>query len=772
MRSRYILSLLLLLAVVSASAQRVLTGVVVSAEDSVAMKGATVECSSAGKSVGKVVTGENGAFSMRIESDAELLLQVSFVGYETYYVSISESKKGNVDLGQLWLMPASENLEGVTVNAELKQIDRSVVFPTTTDVKVSYDIFSLLRTLNLNGLSVNEINKSASINGKSIQWKINGVPKNDDDIKNIKPKDILRVEYSDMPSMRELDKGSGGVVNIILKEKTDGGRISIDGETAFTAGFVNGGMSAEYNKGKSSIRLDYSTTLRDYDEWKKDETSSFVSPEKTINRDIRGKESEFGYFNNYLTLNYTLQPDNMTQFSVSLNNTFGYQHHKPEFFYMSGADEIHRKIYSTFRSYLPSLDIFFGKWLSQKDRIEANVVGTMLVKGRSRHTVTDMKGGTTLNEYSTPSDSKRRSLISEVFYSHVFDKGPVMSFGVQNILGKSRNDYFEPAFKRDELDENNTYVYAQAWGRIGKKLQYSLGTGMKYNRMDNGLIKSDFWRNQSSLGLGYTINNSLFMSYNMYYYPTVPGLYALTSVSQQIDDLQVLQGNPYLKSAQNIQNSLYLSFVKNKFNSNLSVSFTHTSDPIFFAKGYDEQSGMFTQNYVNGIRNNRFNVDWRPSLKGLFGFLNLYCNAGFSRYWAKTNDFNHALNNFYWSVSVQMYYKQFSLSAFYKQPEKTLYNENLERGEKSSRVTLMWQGKGVTVYASLYNPFTPDGNNYLSEYLSKYNPGRSKVNVGDNGNMFTLSVSLDLNFGKSYNKARRNINNADSGESILRAKDN
>lgn len=771
MRNRFVLSLLLLFAVVSASAQRVLTGVVMSVEDSVAMKGATVECTSAGKTVGKVVTGENGGFTMRIEGNAELLLQVSYVGYETYFVSLSESKKGTVDLGLLWLMPASKNLEGVTVNAELKRVDRSVVFPTQGDVKVSYDIYALLRTLNLNGLSVDEINKSASINGKSIQWKINGVPKKDEDIRNLKPKDILRVEYSDMPSMREFEKGHGGVIDIILKEKTEGGRIVIDGETAFTTGFVNGGVSAEYNKGKSSFKLDYSTTLRDYDEWKKNETSSFVSPEKTINRDMRGEDSEFGYFSNYLSLNYTLQPDYKTQFSVALNNSFGYQHHEPESYYMSGTEEIHRKIYSTFRSYMPSLDIFFGKWLSQKDRIEANVVGTMLVDGRSRHNVTDMKEGAVINEYFTPSDSKRRSLISEVFYSHIFDNGPTMSFGVQNVIGKSRNDYYEPEFVRDELNENNTYVYAQAWGRIGKKLQYSLGTGLKYNNMDNGLIKSDFWRNQSSLALGYAINNNLFMRYSMYYYPTLPGLYAMTSVSQQIDDLQVLNGNPHIKSAQNLQNSLFLSYTKNKFSSNLSVSFTYTSDPIFIAKGYDAQSGMFTQNYLNGKHNNQFNVDWNPSLKGLFGFLNLYGNAGFSRFWAKTNDFSHALNNFYWSLSVQMYYKQFSLSAYYMQPKKTLYNETLGRGEKSSRITLMWQGKGITAYASVYNPFTPDGPNYLSESLSKYNPGVSKITIGDNGNMFALGISLDFNFGKSYNKANRNLKNADTGESILRAKD-
>ena len=768
MKKKSLLLLFVLFAVISAPAQSMLSGFVVSAEDSVALPGATVECLSGETSAGKAVTGVDGKFMLNVVSNDGCFLKISFVGYDTYSVAISEMKKGDVDLGRICLVPASNALDGVTVKASLKRIDRSVVFPTQNDVKVSYDIYSLLRTLNLHGLTVDELNKSVSINGKSVQWKINGVPKNDTDIRNIRPKDIRRVEYGDVPSMREFDKGYGGVINIILKEKTDGGEVSLNGQAAFTTGFADGGVTSQYNTGKSSFKLDYSASLRDYDKWKKDETSAFVSPDKTIDRDMRGQDSDFGYINNYLTLNYTLQPDSKTQFSVSLNNSFGYQHSRPGFFFMSGTDEIYRKMNSTFRGYTPSLDVYYGKSFSDKDRIEANVVGTLLVTGRSRYTLTDIKDATVVDEYSMPADSKRRSLISEVFYSHSFNKGPVMSLGVQNTIGGSRNDYFEPEYSRDRLDENNTYVYAQAWGRIGGKMQYSVGTGLKYNHTDNGTVKSDFWRNQTSLGLSYSPTNNIFLRYSMFYYPTLPGLYAMTSVSQRIDDLQTLQGNPYLKAAQNIQNSVYMSYSKDKFNSDLTVSFTHTSDPIFLTKGYDGQSGLFTNSYVNGEHNNRFNINWAPSLKGLFGFLNLYCTAGYSRFWAKTEDFNHTLNNFYWDVSVQLYYKQFSLSAFYIQPKKTLYNETLSRNEKSSRVTLMWQGKRLTVYASVYNPFTPDGCDYLDECLSKYNPGTSKITIGDNGNMFTVGFSLDLNFGKSFSRGSRNVRNADNGQSILR----
>jgi len=125
------------------------------------------------------------------------------------------------------------------------------------------------------------------------------------------------------------------------------------------------------------------------------------------------------------------------------------------------------------------------------------------------------------------------------------------------------------------------------------------------------------------------------------------------------------------------------------------------------------------------------------------------------------------LGNFYWNIGAQLYYKRLSLSAYYMQPRKTLYNETVSTGEKSSRITLMWQGKKVTAYAAVYNPFTPEGCTYVDECKSKYNPKKSKVSIPDNANMFVVGCSIDLDFGKPYNKRGRRINNTDNGQSVL-----
>ena len=760
------LTVLVLFAAVAASAQRKITGVVVSAADSVAAPGATVACMVGGKQTAATVTDADGAFAISTDGSEDCRLRVSSVGFEAYSISIPKSKKGTVALGHIYLTPAVGELEGVTVRADRERIDRSLVFPTENDVKVSTDIFSFLRTLNLRGMDIDEVSKSASIRGKSPQWKINGVPKTLSDIKNIKPKDVLRIEYSDVPSMREIDRGYGGVVNFVLKERTDGGTASANAESALTTGFVNAGATVGYNKGNSSLTLDYNMSHRKYNEWKRDEQADYVSPTDTINRDMRGLDSDFGYTDHNLTLNYTLQKGWKTQFSASFRNNIYTKDAMPGSVY---GDDILRRIHSTWDSYTPSLDLYFNHYFTGVDIIELNVVGTMMNNGRSRYTLTDTYADGTTDEYATPADSKRKSLISEAYYTHFFKGGQAISAGVQNTVAGSRNHYLNTGL-RDRLDENNTYVFVQSWGSIGKKVQYSVGTGLKYYHTDNGMMERDFWRNQTTLSLSYSPTRNIFLRYNMYYYPTLPGLSCMTSVSQRIDDLQTLQGNPYLESAQNVWNSLMLYCEKGIFSSNLTVSFSHTSDPIYLAMGYDGTSGLFTNSYINGKYNKQLNIDWSPKLQGLFGFMNIRGGVGFNRYWAKADVFSHTLNNFYWSLGVDLYYKQFTLTGFYKKPQKTLYNETVSRGETMSYVRLNWKNKknNIQVYAMILNPFTTDGCTYLNESLSRYKPGSSLVTIADNGNMVYLGCRFDFSFGKKFNKGGRSLNNADSGSSILK----
>jgi len=121
--------LILLLTAVTSSAQRAVTGIVVSAEDSTAVPGATVRCLSGEDVAVSTVTDGNGVFQINNADNKECTLQISFVGFDTYTVKLSASKKGDIELGQIFISPNGNTLEEVTVKAASKRIAAHLCFP-------------------------------------------------------------------------------------------------------------------------------------------------------------------------------------------------------------------------------------------------------------------------------------------------------------------------------------------------------------------------------------------------------------------------------------------------------------------------------------------------------------------------------------------------------------------------------------------------------------------------------------------------------------------
>ncbi len=153
-------------------------------------------------------------------------------------------------------------------------------------------------------------------NGEN-QWR----PSVGCEVRNLKPESILRVDYFDMPTMRELDQGFGGIIDVILKERTDGGSVRSHLQSALWVGFVNGSASASYHQGKSDFSIDYNTSYRNYPKWQKDSEEKFIADSKEITpRILQGEASPFGYFTNDLNFTYLYQPSKVTQFSATWRN--------------------------------------------------------------------------------------------------------------------------------------------------------------------------------------------------------------------------------------------------------------------------------------------------------------------------------------------------------------------------------------------------------------------------------------------------------------------
>lgn len=739
--------------------------------DSTAVVGATARLlDTEGETLAGISTDKEGKFAIRGEQRQVSSLEISFVGFVPISVQI-EGGKGSISLGDLYLIEDSELLDEVTVTSSLRQYNRQLVFPDKLQLKASQDFMTLLHNLALTGLSVDQINKNASIYGKPIQWKINGVPRSISEVRNLKPESILRVDYSDMPTMRELDQGYGGIIDVILKERTDGGSVRAHLQSALLVGFVNGNASASYHQGKSDFSIDYNASYRDYPNWQKDSEEKFIGGAEEITRINKGAPSPFGYLSHDINLTYLYQPSNKTQFSATWRNSIGEQYSDIRgHFDETGKNPYYRGSKSQYKGYAPALDLFYQHQFADGSKIEANILGTLSM-GRSDRDLVDIVNGAEVANISNPVNSRYRSLIGEVMYQKSLHPKVYLSTGLQNRYGYSSNEYLSPSRYLDELHQNNTYLYGQISGRLNPKLQYSLGTGLKMFYVQDKEEHKSYFRNQSSLGLYYNPNSALSFSLNSYFVPYLPSLAQLSSVKQRFDDLTVYTGNRELKSSYAFTNRLNMSYRKNKFNTNLSLSYNYTKAPFYTRVTYQPEEGYFLFQSDNGLFNRQYGAEWRVNFSNLMDFLSIYTTVGYNRYESNVGDNPLHLNSFYGSTSAQMSYKELVFAAYYTKQGKTLYNETMKQAGDNIGLTLMWKKNSWTLYAQMLYVGFKDGDSYKATNYSKVNPYQSYIKIPENGNMLTLGVVWNMDFGKRMNKMRRGLRNFDTDNSVVKVQD-
>ena len=154
---------------------------------------------------------ENGAFALAAKEGYHRLV-ASSAGYERVEVRCQLG-----DLGELTM--SAKQLEAVTITESrtTESVDRFVVLPKKEEVEAAGRTLVLLDMLTLPGLKVDVALQSITIDGGTAILQINGKEVPVTRLANLKADQIKRVEYSNNPGTRYLDRGASGIINVILK---------------------------------------------------------------------------------------------------------------------------------------------------------------------------------------------------------------------------------------------------------------------------------------------------------------------------------------------------------------------------------------------------------------------------------------------------------------------------------------------------------------------------------------------------------------------------
>ncbi len=760
---QYVTILISLISPLMAINARTIQGVVLSSNDSTAVAGATCRLMSEGKLITGATADAVGTFLLETNLKTSLNLEVSMTGYSSTDVIIDAGSK-NVNIGTIYL-DQGVTLDEVTVtgNQVVHSKGRTIVYPSSSDVRASSTSVSLFQKLPLPGLQANPINRTLSVDGGSPVILINGVPSTMDDVNALQPKDIEKIEYSRFIPARYADSGKSGYVSIILKKRNDGGQFYAWGRSAVNTAFVDGNVRASYHQGPSQFTLLYNPSWRNYQQVYDDVTESLIGDDFKINLEEHDR-NPFNYQYHAIRLKYDFSPSAKTLFSATFSVTPNTNKSRTIAHTIdSEQGEYDNNSVSTNKALTPSLDLFLHQDFNDKNSLEVQVVGT-LSSSDYRRDNNYIFSDVSQDSYVMNVDSRRRSLISEVSYIHNFSDKTSLSAGYQNTVSHSKNTYLSSDYK-PILTENNNYAYVRLGQSVGK-FYFSLSTGAKLFWIKNDLNKRNFIRNISSAQVSWNLSSKWNLQATFRYTPEIPSLSALTDYPQQTTPYLISNGNPDLKVAENFMYSIAADYTYKKFQASFRSNYFDIRNSVISDVQY-LGDGMFISRSINAKYQRQFQNDLWLSISDIYGFgARLYVSL--MNFWTAGANWNHKLTSFSGGISVWWNKGPFTVSYWREIPGTYLSGHYKWKGENGDSLSFEWRpDKHWTIGASWMYMFDKKGTRYPSWDLSPVNPSTRDRYIKNNSNMVVLSVSYTTDFGSIFRSVRRNLNNSDNGSSLL-----
>jgi outer membrane receptor protein involved in Fe transport len=254
---------------------------------------------SGGKSpITGVVTDEKGNFKLDNIKPGSYKLVISFIGYPAKTIDpvVTTASKPDNKVGSVLLAPSSKTLAQVNVVGQAPLIENKID-------KIVYNAEKDLTAAGGNATDVLQkvpmvavdINGNVSVRGdQNVRVLINGKPSGatsaslSDVLKTIPADQIKSIEVVTSPSAKYDAEGSGGIINIITKQK------NISGISGSISGGVgtrqnNGNINLNYNKNRFSLGINAGGNLT----WPQTSTTNFDQ----ILRDSLGHQLTHNYNN-------------------------------------------------------------------------------------------------------------------------------------------------------------------------------------------------------------------------------------------------------------------------------------------------------------------------------------------------------------------------------------------------------------------------------------------------------------------------------------------
>lgn len=706
------------------------------------------------------ITDSVGNYNIQNIKKGNYLLYISSIGYISQEIKVS-IKTSYIKLEPVKLLSSNMTLNEVVIKGKsfIRQNDRVLILPDKQQIKHAATGYDVLYNLMIPGITVDRRKGQVSTFNGEVSLYINGRKADYREVQALRPHDIEKVEYFDMPTGQYA--GDKAAINYIIKERKTGGYVTLDGTQ--TIGYLNGDYNAvaKINHQNTNYTLLGGHSMSKYDGISNEKKETFHFPQFDISRVASTSDALSKKNNQYVQLNI----DN-TNNKRTLNGKLSFVHSKvPDNYnetlktYNATGTPIQTRTETDQQSIMPSLNLYGNFNLAPNQNLRVNLVGT--------YTQNDYDRAYRQADFRSYTQAKEDLYDIHFNSSYNIQLKHQNSFGIQlsHLHRISSSDYSGDYNQWTHLWTGETLLMAQYNQNLGKKIFLSVQFGgdlLQYRL--HGYNQKKYLSPHANVMLNYRISSNQSIMYALNTGNSNPPIDWLSDVDQTIDSLQIKRGNPYLDKANYYITYLVYSLQAGKFNFQVTGYYLGAiPSPAYdyYIEGNKLVTGFRSDGNYHNIKS-ALSVTYKVNA-------NLHVNAkGFYRYYKATGKIKADQSEWAGSIDVNYFWKDFALNIFGKSTNRTVsMNPSYTRSPASYGASLRWNHKNWNMEIGTDNPFSKHNRNieYLNTDVYQFHTSEYSRIYQQTG---YIKLAYTFDFGRKTSRTQDKVNvNINSG--ILKA---
>lgn len=625
--------------------------------------------------------------------------------------------------------------------------DHILAIPTKEQRKHAVTGYDLLSNLMIPGVSVERSTGSVTTPNGAATLYIDGREVDFREVQSLRPKDISRVEYFDVPTGKYAKDAYA--INIIMKPLNNGGYTQLDASQ--NVGYLYGdyNLISKFVTGNKSLNLWAGYSLGN-PKSSMDENETFIFPDYQLNRLQHYNNADNRRTEEYVQASISNRGKKyiwMLRGGMAWNaSKNGVNNGMTEYWKTAAAIKNGSilDINTRNKSYRPSV-YFYGL-----------------------HTFSNTKsldyvfdGYYSRNDYDrlyNDDNVSFRSLVKEDYYyikananySMAFSHRNRLTFSLYEFMRISDSEYIGTSAYNQNLHSSETILFADYSQRLGSFF-FDINPGLSFltYRLE-GMKSINHLTPRLQARATYRIDKVQQLQFMFALGNTYPRINTINNVEQQIDPFIILKGNPNMDNSILLNPRLSHTLNLNKFALQTGVSYFYQNHSII--SDYYIRDGHLISTFRDDCIYHRPSVDismtYKPS-----GTLNMKLSGQWVKHLVRGGAEHRNLSAFSGTAMINYYVRDFSFGASIASPARDLIDSQISRKTFwRYQLSAMWNHGNLAIEANANNLFMMK-NNIVDELSASYYSFKQIDQSRSYNQYANLKIVYSFDYGKKTSKS-------------------